>query len=82
MTSIDLKQYEVWFITGSQHLYGHETLETVARHSQELAGALDNAEQIPVRVVFKPVLTTPEQIRDVVLAANACLLYTSDAADE
>jgi L-arabinose isomerase len=71
MTSIDLKQYEVWFITGSQHLYGQETLETVARHSQELAGAFDNAEQIPVRVVFKPVLTTPEQIRDVVLAANA-----------
>ena len=37
---IDLKQYEVWFVTGSQHLYGPKTLETVAEHSREYAGAL------------------------------------------
>lgn len=71
MTKVDLKQFEVWFITGSQHLYGKETLEIVAQHSQEVAKELDRAQQIPVRVVFKPVLTTPEQIRDVVLAANS-----------
>lgn len=71
MTKVDLKQFEVWFITGSQHLYGKETLGIVAQNSQELAKELDRAQQIPVRVVFKPVLTTPEQIRDVVLAANS-----------
>jgi len=71
MPAIDLKQFEVWFITGSQDLYGDETLREVDRHSQEVAAALDSAPQIPVRIVFKPVLTTPEQIRDVVLAANA-----------
>ena len=27
---IDLKEYEIWFVTGSQHLYGPKTLEQVA----------------------------------------------------
>ena len=68
---IDLKQFEVWFVTGSQHLYGPETLEHVAEHSQEIAQALSQAEHIPVNVVFKPVLTTPEAIRQLCLEANS-----------
>src|SRR5215213_4168699 len=50
----DLKQLEVWFVTGSQHLYGEETLRQVAEHSQQIAASLDKAAQVPVRVVFKP----------------------------
>jgi L-arabinose isomerase len=68
---IDLKQYEVWFVTGSQHLYGPKTLETVAEHSQAIAKALNDSPSIPVRVVFKPVLTTPEAIRELCLEANS-----------
>ncbi len=68
---INLKQFEVWFVTGSQHLYGPETLQQVAAHSQEMARALDQSAQIPVRVVFKPVLTTPDAIRALCLEANA-----------
>jgi L-arabinose isomerase len=68
---IDLKQYEVWFVTGSQHLYGPKTLETVAEHSREIAAALGASEAIPVRVVFKPVLTTPDSIRELCLEANS-----------
>lgn len=68
---IDLKTFEVWFVTGSQHLYGPETLQQVEEHSREIAKALNAAEQIPVNVVFKPVLTTPEAIRDLCLEANA-----------
>jgi L-arabinose isomerase len=68
---IDLKQYEVWFVTGSQHLYGPKTLEQVAAHSQEIARALSNSVRIPVKVVFKPVLTTPEAIHTLCLEANA-----------
>ncbi len=68
---INLKQYEVWFVTGSQHLYGPETLETVARHSQAIAQTLSAAPDIPVNVVFKPVLTTPEAIRALCLEANS-----------
>jgi L-arabinose isomerase len=71
MTQIDLSKFEIWLITGSQHLYGPETLREVARHSEQIAKAFDEAAQIPVRVVFKPVLTTPEQIGDAVLAANS-----------
>jgi len=68
---IDLQRNEVWFITGSQHLYGPKTLEQVAVHSREIAAALDASAHIPVKVVFKPVLTTPEAIRDICLEANS-----------
>ena len=67
---IDLKQFEVWFVTGSQHLYGPETLEKVAQHSQTIAQALSHSAKIPVNVVFKPVLTTPEAIHALCLEAN------------
>src|SRR5512134_186678 len=68
---IDLKGYEVWFVTGSQHLYGPKTLETVAEHSKEIAAALGASVHVPVQVVFKPVLTTPESIRELCLEANS-----------
>jgi L-arabinose isomerase len=68
---IALDQYEVWFVTGSQHLYGEETLRQVAEHSKEIATALDKSDKIPVRVVFKPVLTTPDSIYQLCLDANS-----------
>jgi L-arabinose isomerase len=67
----DLSTFEAWFVTGSQNLYGEETLQQVAEHSRKIAQALSDARQIPVRVVFKPVLTTPESIRALCLEANA-----------
>ena len=68
---LDLKQYEVWFVTGSQHLYGPETLETVAEHAREIAVFLGASAHLPVQVVFKPVLTTPDAIRELCLEANS-----------
>ena len=68
---IDLKQYEVWFVTGSQHLYGAKTLETVAEHSRAIAAHLAASTHIPTQVVFKPVLTTADAIRELCLEANA-----------
>ncbi|HET7144056.1 MAG TPA: L-arabinose isomerase, partial [Anaerolineales bacterium] len=68
---IDLKQYQVWFVTGSQHLYGPKTLETVAEHSRSIASALGASKHLPVQVVFKPVLTTPDAIRELCLEANS-----------
>ena len=68
---IDLKQYEVWFVTGSQHLYGPKTLEQVAEHSKEIAAALSASKHFPVQVVFKPVLTTPDAIHELCLEANS-----------
>ncbi len=67
---IDLKKYEVWFVTGSQHLYGEETLQQVAEHSQIIAEFLDKAAPIPIRVVFKPVVKTPDEIYAICQEAN------------
>lgn len=67
---IDLKEFEVWFVTGSQHLYGDETLKQVADHSQQIAKALDAAKQIPVKVVFKPTVKSPEEIYNTCQEAN------------
>ncbi len=67
----DLKKLEVWFVTGSQGLYGPQVLEQVAQHSQEIASALSLAPAIPVTVVFKPVLTNPDAIHRLCLEANA-----------
>jgi L-arabinose isomerase len=68
--NINLKQLEVWFVTGSQHLYGPETLKRVTEHSQEIARALNAAPVIPVKVVFKPVLVTPDAVTELCQAAN------------
>jgi L-arabinose isomerase len=65
---ISLKNYEVWFLTGSQHLYGAETLEQVAIHSQEIVATLDAV--LPTKIVFKPVLTTPDEIYRICQEAN------------
>ena len=64
-----MKTPEIWFLTGSQHLYGPETLKQVAANSQAIAGGL--GEKLPLSVVFKPVLTTPVAIRATILEANA-----------
>jgi L-arabinose isomerase len=65
-----LENYEAWFVTGSQHLYGEEALEKVAEHAQAIARALTHSSIIPVSVVFKPVLTTPDAILQVCQEAN------------
>lgn len=66
----DLKQLEVWFVTGSQHLYGPETLKQVAKDSQEIAKTLNDAGGIPLKVVFKPVLKSPEEVSALFIEAN------------
>jgi L-arabinose isomerase len=65
-----LADLEIWFVTGSQHLYGHEALARVAENSQKIAAYLSAEKSIPFKVVFKPVLTTPEQVRGLCREAN------------
>ena len=67
---INLKELEVWFVTGSQHLYGEETLKQVAAHSETIAASLDGAAAIPVKIVFKPTVKTTEEIYTICLEAN------------
>ncbi len=70
ITMINLKQLEVWFVTGSQHLYGPETLRQVAANSQEIAAALNAATAIPVKVIFKPIVKTPAEVSALCAEAN------------
>lgn len=56
------KHYVFWFVTGSQHLYGPETLAQVAEHSQAIAAHLNASKCIPFDIEYKPVVTTPEEI--------------------
>jgi L-arabinose isomerase len=67
---IDLKNLEVWFVTGSQHLYGEETLKQVAKHSQIIATSLNATSQIPVQIIFKPTVKTADEIYNVCQDAN------------
>jgi L-arabinose isomerase len=62
---------EIWFLTGSQSMYGDETLDQVARQSQQIAATLDASAEISVPVVWKPVLTTAPAIRQACLDATA-----------
>ena len=62
---------EIWFLTGSQHLYGEETLRQVAEQSQEVARALDASGDVPAPVVWKPVLTDADAIRRAMIDASA-----------
>jgi L-arabinose isomerase len=70
VNTVDLKQFEVWFLTGSQTLYGAEVLRQVATHSAQIAKALDGALAIPVQVVVKPVVKTPGEATAVCQAVN------------
>lgn len=62
---------ELWFVTGSQHLYGPETLERVADNAKKIAASLDVSQDIPVKVVWKPTLTSPDAILTLCQEANS-----------
>ncbi len=61
----------IWFVTGSQHLYGEAALKQVAENSKKIVAALDASKRIPLPLVFKPVLTRPEEILRLCQEASA-----------
>jgi len=67
----NLKTHTFWFVTGSQHLYGPGVLQKVDEHSKTISEGLDSDPSIPCKVVFKPVLTTPDAIRRLCTDANS-----------
>jgi L-arabinose isomerase len=71
MPAKPLGQVELWFVTGSQQLYGEAALRSVDEHSRQIARALDEAGAIPVRVVCKPVVTSTESIQRLCLEASS-----------
>jgi L-arabinose isomerase len=69
MSSPTIPDCEIWFVTGSQHLYGPGTLAQVARNAEAVSNALHAG--LSVRTVFKPVMTNPDAIRQLCQEANA-----------
>lgn len=67
---LDLSKLEVWFVAGSQSLYGEETLEKVGEHAREMAHALSQSPKIPVRIVLKQVMTSQAAITKLCVEAN------------
>ena len=65
-----LKDYEFWFVVGSQFLYGPEVLETVARRAAEMAEKMNASGLLPCRLVYKVTAKTNREITDVVREAN------------
>src|SRR2546421_10767710 len=66
-----LADHALWFVTGSQHLYGEAVLREVDDHARRIAACLDEAPAIPVRIVAQPVVTNPDEIARVLQAADA-----------
>jgi L-arabinose isomerase len=67
---INLKDYEVWFVTGSQHLYGEATLKIVEQHAREMAQQMTQSGKLPLKVIFKSVVKTPDAITELCREAN------------
>jgi L-arabinose isomerase len=67
----NLPSPEIWFVTGSQHLYGEESLKQVAAHSQEIVEALNRSKKMALSLIFKSLVTRPEEIRRVCQEASS-----------
>jgi L-arabinose isomerase len=62
---------QVWFVTGSQNLYGPETLRQVAENSRRVVEGLNASGRLPFPIVFKPVVTSADSILQLIREANA-----------
>ena len=57
---------ELWFLTGSQHLYGETAIKQVGENSRKIVDALNASGRVSVKIVHKPVMTGPaEQVFEV-----------------
>ncbi len=62
---------EIWFVCGSQHLYGPGPLKQVAANAKAVAAGLDKSKKLPLKVTFKALLTTPDEITNLMIEANS-----------
>ena len=67
-----LKNFEIWFVTGSQDLYGEDTLRQVAEHTQAMVEELNSTAGFPAKLVWKPTVKSSEEIYKTMVEANSC----------
>lgn len=66
-----MKDYEFWFVVGSQFLYGPEVLATVSKRAEEMCAKMNKGGKLPCRIVYKTTVKTSEDATDTIIAANA-----------
>jgi len=66
----EINHSEIWFLTGSQHLYGDEALKAVKSNARNIVATLNQTLQLTVKIVFKPIVTLPEEVYNLCLEAN------------
>ena len=71
----NLESREIWYIAGTQHLYGEQTLRQVASDSEKIVQELNGSQRLPLKVIFNPPLSRPEEIRTLCLEANRAQHY-------
>lgn len=67
---LSVKNYEFWFVVGSQHLYGEDTLKEVAKNAQDVVAKLNSGDKLPYPIVFKGVMTTADSITQFMKEVN------------
>ena len=64
------ENFEIWFVTGAQLLYGGETVKIVDGHSKDMVDGLNNSGIIPIKVVYKGTANSSAEVEAVMKAAN------------
>ena len=67
---MNIKDYEFWFVAGSQHLYGEEALQSVEKNTKEIVEYLNDTGKLPYKIVFKGVMTTADGITQFMKEVN------------
>ncbi len=66
----EFENYEVWFVTGAQLLYGGDAVVAVDGHSKEMVAGLNESGRLPIKVVYKGTANSSKEVAEVFAAAN------------
>lgn len=64
------ENFEVWFVTGAQLLYGGDAVIAVDAHSNEMVKGLNESGNLPVKIVYKGTVNSAREVTDTLKAAN------------
>ena len=67
----ELQNLKIWFLTGTQYLYGEKTLQQISKNAFSVVEGLNESEKIPLEIVFKPILKTQEEITKICTEASS-----------
>lgn len=68
---VNIEQKQIWFVTGSQHLYGEETLQQVSENSKNIVNGLNESSHLPIKIVYQDTVKTSDEIAELFQEANS-----------